>query len=110
MKREEEIIADYEAALNCKLSNDDKEFILNVLQWADLHPIGQRTFTMEELKQFVHDHIQSKIEHNELPLVGFDMNNVENFEREFNIFENTLLEGIINGISLCEGKVEGIDW
>ncbi len=38
MTREEEIIADYEAALNCKLSNDDKEFILNVLQWADLHP------------------------------------------------------------------------
>ena len=38
MTREEEIIADYEAALNCKLSNDDKEFILNVLQWADEHP------------------------------------------------------------------------
>mgnify|MGYP007032344528 CR=1 FL=1 len=79
-------------------------------KWADQHPIERRTFTMEELKQFVHNHIQSKIEHNELPLVGFDMNNVENFEREFNIFENTLLEGIINGISLCEGKVEGIDW
>ena len=109
MTREEEINKAYDKWQD-DLECSERTVWQCACRWADQHPIGQRTFTMEELKQFVHDHIQSKIEHNELPLVGFDMNNVENFEREFNIFENTLLEGIINGISLCEGKVEGIEW
>lgn len=70
---------------------------------------GNKTFTVKYLEDFVHEHIQQKINNNELPLVGFDMVNAENFKREFEIYENTLLEGIVNGIAMCGGKIDGIE-
>jgi hypothetical protein len=39
MTREEEMIADYESAMNARLSDRDKELMISVLQWADNHPI-----------------------------------------------------------------------
>lgn len=69
----------------------------------------EKIFKAEELEQFVHDHIQQKIDNNELYLVGIDMNDFKNFKREIKIYENTLLEGIINGIVMCGCKVEGIE-
>ena len=68
----------------------------------------KKTFTAKEIEDFVHEHIQQKINHNELHLVGFDMSNEENFKREFEIYENTLFEGIVNGIVMCGGTVDGI--
>lgn len=54
MTREEEIIAEYEAAENRKLSNSEKEFILNVLQWADEHPIsGEQIAAMKNEIKFL---------------------------------------------------------
>lgn len=64
---------------------------------------------IEEIEKFINDHIQSKIDHNELYMVGFDMENVDNFKREFEIYKTTLLEGIINGIVMCGETVEGIE-
>lgn len=66
-------------------------------------------FNVKNIENFVNDHIQQKIDHNELSLVGFDMENEENFEREFEIYKNALLEGIINGIVMCGGEIEGIE-
>lgn len=68
-----------------------------------------KIFSAKELEDFVHQHIQQKIDNNELHLVGLDMKNAENFKRELEIYENTLFEGIINGIVMCGGKVEGIE-
>jgi len=68
-----------------------------------------KIFSAKELKDFVHQHIQQKIDNNELHLVGFDMKNTKNFKREFEIYMNTLFEGIVNGIVMCGGKVEGIE-
>ena len=65
--------------------------------------------SVEEIEKFINDHIQSKIDHNELYMVGFDMENVDNFKREFEIYKTTLLEGIINGIVMCGETVEGIE-
>lgn len=54
MTREEELIAEYEAAENRKLSNGEKEFILNVLQWADEHPIsGEQIAAMKNEIKFL---------------------------------------------------------
>ena len=69
----------------------------------------KKTYTAKELEDFVHEHIQQKVDNNELHLVGFDMENFENFEREFEIYGNALFEGIVNGIVMCGGKVEGIE-
>lgn len=69
----------------------------------------KKVFKPEELEKFVHDHIQQKIDANELHLTGIDFTNKKNFERELEIYQNTLLEGIINGIVMCGGKVEGIE-
>ena len=66
-------------------------------------------FNTQEIEQFVKDHIQSKIDHNELGLIGFDMENTENCQRECTIYENALFEGICNGILLCNGEIEGIE-
>ena len=66
-------------------------------------------FKPEELEKFVHDHIQQKIDKDELGLIGFDMSNVDTFKRELKIYETTLLEGICNGIFLCGGEIEGIE-
>lgn len=38
MTREQELIKEYEAAMNAPLSGRDKELILSVLKWADNHP------------------------------------------------------------------------
>lgn len=67
-----------------------------------------KIFNPKKIEDFVHEHIQQKIDANELSMVGFDMENSENFKREFEIYQNALFEGIINGIVMCGGKVEGI--
>ena len=41
-----------------------------------------KKFTANELETFVHDHIQQKIDANELGMVGFDLENVDNFKRK----------------------------
>jgi len=69
----------------------------------------EKVFKPEELEEFVKVHIQQKIDANELHLTGIDFTNKKNFERELEIYQNTLLEGIINGIVMCGGKVEGIE-
>ena len=69
----------------------------------------EKEFKIEELDDFIHDHIQSKIDHNELEKTGFDMKNVENFEKQLEFYTQALFEGICNGILMCGGKVEGID-
>ncbi len=69
----------------------------------------EKVFKPEELEEFVKVHIQQKIDANELHLTGIDFTNKKNFERELGIYQNTLLEGIINGIVMCGGKVEGIE-
>jgi hypothetical protein len=67
-----------------------------------------KKFTIEEVEQFVHDHIQQKIDYKVLHLTGIDFSDEKNFEREFEIYRNALLEGIVNGISMCGGEVKGI--
>ena len=69
----------------------------------------EKVFKPEELEEFVKVHIQQKIDADELHLTGIDFTNKKNFERELEIYQNTLLEGIINGIVMCGGKVEGIE-
>ena len=67
-------------------------------------------FKMKELEQFVRDHIQQKIDNNELHLIGISMTGDANtFKREFEIYQNALLEGIVNGIIMCDGEIEGIE-
>jgi len=63
----------------------------------------------EEIDKFVHDHIQSKIDHGELEMSGFDMENVEIFEKQLDIYQVALFEGICNGILWCGGTIEGVD-
>ena len=70
----------------------------------------KKIYKMKELEQFVHDHIQQKIDNNELHLTGISMaGDVNTFKREFEIYQNALLEGIVNGIIMCDGEVEGIE-
>jgi len=70
----------------------------------------KKIYKMKELEQFVHDHIQQKINNNELHLTGISMTGDTNiFKREFEIYQNALLEGIVNGIIMCDGEVEGIE-
>ena len=68
-----------------------------------------KIFKMEEIEQFVQDHVHQKAENQELALAGIDLNILERFEKDMYIYENALLEGIINGIVMCGGKVEGIE-
>ena len=68
-----------------------------------------KLFTAENIESFIHDHIQSKIDHNELEAIGFDMENGDNFEKQFEFYTRALFEGICNGILMCGGKIEGID-
>ena len=67
-----------------------------------------RIFETEELEKFVKDHIQQKIDNSELHLMGFNMENADDFKREFEIYRTALLEGIINGIFLCGCEINGI--
>lgn len=68
-----------------------------------------KEFTPQEIEQFVHDHIQSKINNNELALAGIDMSDKGRFSHEFELYESALFEGICNGILMCDGKIEGIE-
>ena len=68
-----------------------------------------KIFTTEDIESFIHDHIQSKIDNNELEQIGFDMKNANNFEKQYELYKRTLFEGICNGILMCGGKIEGID-
>ena len=68
-----------------------------------------KIFTTEDIESFIHDHIQSKIDNNELEQIGFDMKNANNFEKQYDFYKRTLFEGICNGIMMCGGKIEGID-
>ena len=68
-----------------------------------------KIFTPKDIESFVHDHIQSKIDHNELEVIGFDMTNATNFEKQYEFYKRTLFEGICNGILMCGGKIEGVD-
>ena len=70
--------------------------------------IKNKQFKIEEIENFIHDHIQSKISHKELIQMGFDLRNIEVFKKEFEIYRLGLFEGICNGISMCRGKIEGI--
>lgn len=60
-------------------------------------------FTAEELLQFVADHMQSKIQHNELEIAG-----IYN-EHDMQLYKTALFEGLINGIVMAGHKVKGID-
>ena len=66
-------------------------------------------FKTEDIEKFVKDHIQSKIDHNELGMIGLDMNDFDLFKKEFEIYRTALFEGICNGILLCNGEIEGIE-
>ena len=68
-----------------------------------------KLFTIKEIESFIRVHFQSKIDHNELKQIGFDMKNVDNFEKQFEFYTRVLFEGICNGILMCGGKIEGID-
>lgn len=68
-----------------------------------------KTFKVEELEKFVHEHIQQKIDNHELALTGINLDDFDEFKRNMYIYENALLEGIINGIVMCEGKIDGIE-
>lgn len=51
----------------------------------------------------------TKIDNSELHLIGFNMENADDFKREFEIYRTALLEGIINGIFLCGCEINGIE-
>ena len=68
-----------------------------------------KIFTIEEIESFIRVHFQSKIDHRELEQMGFDMKNVDNFEKQFEFYTRALFEGICNGILMCGGKIEGVD-
>ena len=69
----------------------------------------KKTFSVDEIKDFVHVHIQQKIDANELHLTGISYQDVETFEREFEVYENALFEGICNGIIMCNCEIKGIE-
>ena len=46
---------------------------------------------------------------NELEQIGFDMENGDNFEKQYEFYTRALFEGICNGILMCGGKIEGVD-
>ena len=68
-----------------------------------------KLFTIKDIEGFIHDHIQSKIDNNELEDTGFDISNVDNFEKQLEFYTQTMFEGIYNGIMMCGGKIEGLD-
>ena len=68
-----------------------------------------KIFTTKEIESFIRVHFQSKVDHRELEQMGFDMKNVNNFEKQFEFYTRALFEGICNGILMCGGKIEGVD-
>lgn len=65
-------------------------------------------FNAKQIEDFVHEHLQQKIDANEVPLMGLDMTNAENFEREWDIYSTALFEGICNGILMAGGIITEI--
>ena len=68
-----------------------------------------KIFTTKEIESFIRVHFQSKIDHNELEQIGFDMENGDNFEKQFEFYTKALFDGICNGKLMCGGKIEGVD-
>ena len=68
-----------------------------------------KLFKIEDIERFIRVQFQSKIDHNELEVIGFDMTNATNFEKQYEFYKRTLFEGICNGILMCGGKIEGVD-
>lgn len=64
-------------------------------------------FTVKEIEDFVHEHIQEEINMGTLMAKGFSEKS-ENFEPEFNIYQHGLTEGIINGIVMMGGEIEDL--
>ena len=69
----------------------------------------EKIFKPEEIDNFVHEHIQQKIDNNELSLVGFDLTDINVFQKELEIYKLALFEGVVNGIVMGGGKIEGIE-
>lgn len=69
----------------------------------------KKIFKPEEIDNFVHEHIQQKIDNNELSLIGFDLTDINVFQKELEIYKLALFEGIVNGIVMGGGKIEGIE-
>lgn len=63
----------------------------------------KKVFKTEAIQRFVNNHVQFKIEHNELAMVGI------NNQTDLDLYMNALFEGIINGIVMAGGSVEGIE-
>ena len=68
-----------------------------------------KIFSVQEIERFVDDHIQSKVEHNELEMAGISLGDAIRFTHELTLYKTALFEGICNGIVMCGGKIEGID-
>lgn len=67
----------------------------------------KNNFTVKEIKDFVHEHIQEEINMGTLMEKGFSSSG-KNFETEFDIYTLGLTEGIINGITMMGGKVKDL--
>lgn len=61
------------------------------------------SFTLEEILQFVDDHVKSKIDHEELGLAGI------NNESDLQLYKTALFEGIVNGIYMAGLSVKGFE-
>lgn len=59
--------------------------------------------TIDEIREFAHDHFQSIIDHNELEMTGITS------EHDIYLYLNALKEGIINGLIWAGETVKGID-
>lgn len=71
-------------------------------------------FNPKDIEKFVKEHIQQKIDNNELHLTGIIMDGIimddeDLFKHEFLLYETALFEGVCNGIIMCGGKIEGIE-
>jgi len=52
-----------------------------------------KIFTPGDIEKFVKDHIQSKIDNHELGMVGFDMDNPDNFKGNLKYMKMPCLKG-----------------
>ena len=63
---------------------------------------------ISEIQNFCDEHLQEKIDQGILQEIGLDPTS-PNFKREIAIFRVGLLEGVINGIHMGGGVVEGLN-
>lgn len=49
MKREEQMIAEYEVLMNTRFSAQDRALMVSAMKWADAHPVSQWHKTEDEL-------------------------------------------------------------